>query len=84
LKYKIGTDELDVKKSLKLLEGAPAHYLSGYTAILRKEIITEEDQLDLTIKNEPSLSPMIYAKTGKEFINVKCFDITSFYPYLMT
>ena len=84
LKYKIGTDELSLKDSLKLLDSAPTHYLSGYTSILRKEIKVEEKELELTINYEPSLSPLIYAKTNKEFFNVKCYDITSFYPYLLT
>lgn len=85
MKYKIGTDELNIENSLKLIENAPAHQYSGYTSILKKEIKTEEPMLDFTIGDqEPSLSPMIFSKTRKEFTNAKCFDLTSFYPYLLT
>lgn len=84
MKYKIGTDELDVQKSLVLIEGAPTCCKSGYTSMLRKIIKVKEPMLDFTIDNKPSLSPMIFAKTNKEFVNAKCFDITSFYPFLLT
>lgn len=84
MKYKIGTDELNIQKSLELIEELPSNVKSGYTSKIRKEIETEETLIETTIKYEPSLSPMIHARTHKEFTKVKCFDITSFYPFLLT
>lgn len=85
LKFKLGTNELSIEDTLKLIDDIPSRYNQGYTSVLRKQIKTDEKFLDFTVGySQPSLGPMIYAKTHKEFINVKCFDSTSFYPYLMT
>lgn len=85
IKYKIGSDELSIKDSLKLIEESNFKtYNQGYTSKLRKQLNFEEKICGLTINNPPSMAPIIYAKTCIEYDNVKCFDITSAYPYLMT
>lgn len=85
LKFKLGTNELSIEDALKLIDDIPSRYNQGYTSVLRQQIKTDETFLNFTVGySQPSLSQMIYAKTYKEFINVKCFDITSFYPYLLT
>lgn len=90
LKYKVGTDEFDFNKedeiraAIQLVELAPANQVSGYTGLLRKIIKSEEQFKSLHILYQPSLSPMIFAKCGREFENVKCRDACSFYPYLLT
>lgn len=89
LQYKIGSDELPIKVSLELIKNLKSednkdNCRSGYTSYLRKIIKTEEKKID-NITNYPcSLSPFLYAKRQREHENVHCWDITSFYPYLLT
>jgi hypothetical protein len=90
MKYKIGTDEFDLNKkedretALNFIENASSKAQSGYTSYLRKIISTDEKYMSLNILYKPSLSPLIFAKCGREFENVKCRDFCSFYPYLLT
>lgn len=86
LKYKTGTDEYSkIEDILKQIDEAPATNLSGYTATLEKILTTPEKRLYyITEEFPPSSSPLIYAKHHKEFHNVKCYDATSFYPYMYT
>lgn len=85
LKFKLGTEDLDVNNATAHIKEIPNKSCQGYTSILRKQIKVSEELLDFTVgETAPSLSPMLYAKLNKEHINVKCFDITSFYPYLLT
>lgn len=90
MKYKIGTDEFNLNKkedreaALNFIENAPSKAQSGYTSYLRKIISTDEKYMSLNILYKPSLSPLIFAKCGREFENVKCRDFCSFYPYLLT
>ena len=85
MKYKIGTDDLEIEDALKKISEAPHQYLEGYSAKLRKEFnMIKEPLCKNTIKQQPSMAPIIYAKTNQEFLNVQCWDITSAYPYLLT
>lgn len=87
IKYKTGTDRYETLDDFLLaIKNAPSTAKSGFTSILAKELETDEQMLKWTLEDKmiPSLAPMIFAKPGREFSNVKCFDITSFYPYLMT
>lgn len=90
MKYKIGTDEFDLEKkedreaALNFIEKVPSQAQSGYTSYLRNIVITDEKYMSLNILYKPSLSPLIFAKCGREFVNVKCRDFCSFYPFLLT
>lgn len=86
MKYKSGTDELSTKDFLKIIDDIPSGTKEGYTSVLKKQTeFVKEPFLDFTTgETQPSLCPMLYAKTNKEFVHVKCYDITSFYPYLLT
>lgn len=86
MKYKSGTDELSIQDFLKIIDDIPAGRYEGYTSVLRKKTkFVKEPFLDFTTgETQPSLCAMLYAKTNKEFTHVKCYDITSFYPYLLT
>lgn len=90
IKYKIGSDDFDLNDAkdkealLKLIENMPWQTKAGYTGQLRKIIKVKEPFLALHTLYKPSLSPLIFAKCGREFVNVKCYDFCSFYPYLLT
>lgn len=85
IKYKLGSDELEIPYALNLIEKTEfKSYNEGYTGKLRKEIITDDSLRRGTIDNPPSMAPIIYTKTCKEFSNVQCWDITSAYPFLLT
>ena len=89
LQYKIGSDELSAKISLELIKklkdsDEKDNCRSGYTSQLRKIIKTEEKKIDTLTKYQCSLSPFLYAKRQREHENVHCWDIISFYPYLLT
>lgn len=85
IKYKIGSDELDIEDSLKLIESFEQKvYTQGYTSQLRKEIEYEEKLCKMTIDSPPSMAPNIFSKPLVEFSNVQCYDSCSFYPYLLT
>lgn len=84
MKYKIGSDDLDISKVIEMWENDTNKWQSGYTSKLRKELNLSEPICRQTIINPPSMSPIIHTHIGKTFYNVKCFDITSAYPYLLT
>lgn len=89
LQYKIGTDELSTKISLELIKklkesNGKDNCRSGYTSHLRKIIKTEEKKIDSLTKCPCSLTQFLYAKRQREYVNVHCWDIISFYPYLLT
>lgn len=88
MKFKIGTDEFDFGKDIKevyeLILDAASIPKSGYTTKLKEELTTKEPFLRLHTECLPSMSPFIFVKCGREFSNVKCFDIESSYPYLLT
>lgn len=86
MKYKIGTDELNINEALDIIEHTDfSKYNSGYTSKLRKEIKYDNETLiKIMIEKPCSMAPVIFSKWDKEEINVKCFDIVSAYPYLLT
>lgn len=85
IKYKIGSDELSIEESLKLIENFNQKiYTQGYTSQLRQELEYEEKLCKLTIDSPPSMAPNIFSKPLVEFKNVQCYDACSFYPYLLT
>lgn len=86
LVYKCGTDEFKTTKDkVNAIEQAPVSSQAGYTSILRQILKTDEKLIPETVGPwKPSLSPLIFAKRDKEFIDVQCWDITSFYPFLLT
>lgn len=84
--FKLGTNDFNkIEDALPFVEKAPSRWNQGYTSILRSQIEISEQFCEDTIGEcEPSLCPMLFAKTHIEYSNVKCFDATSFYPYLLT
>ena len=85
MRYKIGSDELDIETSLKIINDTKfTSYVEGYTSKLRKEIVLEEKLYKPTIDSPPSMAPNIFSKPLVEFKNVQCYDACSFYPYLLT
>lgn len=85
IKYKIGSDELEIEDALKIIKETNfKSYNQGYTGKLRQEIVTNEALRRETIDNPPSMAPIVYAKTTVEHKNVQCYDITSAYPFLLT
>lgn len=85
IKYKIGSDQLEVKDALNIIEQTEfKKYNQGYTSKLREQLKFSEPICRGTINNPPSMAPIVYTKTLLEYGNVKCWDITSAYPYLCT
>ena len=84
VKYKIGSDELPLEESLKIIEEGFPSQNSGYTSKLRREIKLEDKLCKITINKPPSLTPIIFSHPYFEYENVQCWDITSAYPYLLT
>jgi hypothetical protein len=85
IKYKIGSDEFKSDEALKMIsEMNFTRYNQGFTSKLRNEIKLDETICRHTVNNLPSMAPIIYSSPLLEHYNVKCYDITSAYPYLLT
>ena len=83
MKYKIGSDSLDIEIALEKINEERT-WNAGYTSYLRRTIKTDENICFDTVNNPPSMTPLIYSSPLVEYRNVKCYDSCSFYPYLLT
>lgn len=84
LKFKVGAESENVDLMMQWLPNVEARWNCGYTHSLRQLIQVSEPMVDEVIENPQSMSPLIYSKAEQEFVNVRCWDFTSFYPYLLT